>query len=194
MKPHLSKDSTSPIFIPNNSYLEGYLKSHKSVRIECNFKGTILTQKKVIIESSSVVIGDIICEELLLSGIVKVNIFCTGRVEMNPDSSIQDKVYTSMFTNLSDTNSDFIVQIPKRSVLNEVRKHLEGLKTDIGLSKDELLTTIRDCFYENVYARRKNPDEKIKSEFTAQLKILKRKIDEAPKVSKTVVESIKKHQ
>ena len=148
----------------------------------------------MIIESSSVVIGDIICEELLLFGIVKVNIFCTGRVEMNPDSSIQGKVYTSMFTNLSDTNSDFIVQIPKRSVLNEVRKHLEGLKTDIGLSKDELLTTIRDCFYENVYARRKNPDEKIKSEFTAQLKILKRKIDEAPKVSKTVVESIKKHQ
>lgn len=40
----------------------------------------------------------------------------------------------------------------------------------------------------------KKPDEKIKSEFTAQLKILKRKIDEDPKVSKTVVESIKKHQ
>ena len=99
-----------------------------------------------------------------------------------------------MFTNLSDTNSDFIVQIPKRSVLNEVRKHLEGLKTDIGLYKDEHITTRKDCYYEYVYARRKNPDEKIKSEFTAQLKILKRKIDEAPKVSKTVVESIKKHQ
>lgn len=75
----------------------------------------------MIIESSSVVIVYIICEELLLSGVVKGNIFCTGRVEMNPD-------------------------------------------------------------------------EKIKSEFTAQLKILKRKIDEDPKVSKTVVESIKKHQ
>jgi cytoskeletal protein CcmA (bactofilin family) len=49
--------SSSPILIPTNSYLEGYLKSHKSLRIECNFKGAILTQKKVIIESTSVVIG-----------------------------------------------------------------------------------------------------------------------------------------
>lgn len=40
----------------------------------------------------------------------------------------------------------------------------------------------------------KNQDEKIKSELTAQLKILKRKIDETPKVSKTVVVSIKKRQ
>lgn len=67
----------------------------------------MLTQKRVIIASSSVLIGDIICEDLLLSRVVKGN-----------DSSIQGKVHTSMFTNLSDTNSDFIVQIPKRSVLN----------------------------------------------------------------------------
>ena len=71
----------------------------------------------MIIETSSLLIGDIICDDHLLSGIVKGN-----------DSSIQGNVHTSMFTNLSDTNSDFIVQIPKRSVLNEVRKHLQGEK------------------------------------------------------------------
>ena len=69
----------------------------------------------MIIESSSVLIGDIISDDHLLSGIVKGN-----------DSSIQGNVYTSMFNNLSDTNSDFIVQIQKRSVLNKVRKHLQG--------------------------------------------------------------------
>lgn len=36
----------------------------------------------------------------------------------------------------------------------------------------------------------KNQDEKIKSKFTAQLKILKQKIDEAPKVGKTIFVSI----
>ena len=40
----------------------------------------------------------------------------------------------------------------------------------------------------------KNQDEKIKSEFTAQFKILNQKIDQAPKVNKTVFVSIKKHQ
>ena len=186
----------SPIVIPSNSYMEGYLKSHKSIRIECNFKGTILTQKKVIIDDSSTVTGDIICEDLILSGIVKGNVFCTGRVEMNPDSVIQGKVYTSTFTNLSETDSDFVIQIPKKSILNEIRKHLDGLKTDVGLSKDELLSTIRNCFYDNVYARKTNPDEKIKFEFTEQLKVFKRVIDakEEPKVSKSTKEVIKRHE
>ena len=39
------KDNVSPILIPSDSYLEGYLKSLKSIRIECNFNGTILTKK-----------------------------------------------------------------------------------------------------------------------------------------------------
>ena len=37
----------NPILIPSDSYLEGYLKSLKSIRIECNFNGTILTIKKL---------------------------------------------------------------------------------------------------------------------------------------------------
>jgi hypothetical protein len=114
---------------------------------------------------------------------------------MTPDSSIQRKVYTSTFTNLSETDSNFVVQILKKSILNEIRKHLDGLKTDIGLSKDELLTTIRNCFYNNVYARISNPGERIKYEFTDQLKVLKRRIEpKESKISKTVAESIKKHQ
>ena len=110
---------------------------------------------------------------------------------MNPDSSIKGKVYTSTFTNLSETDSDFVVQIPRKSILNEIRKHLDGLKTEIGLSKDELLTTIRNCFYDNVYARKTNPDEQIKYEFTNQLKTLKRKIEpKDPHISKSIKEKL----
>lgn len=52
MKNNLTKETISPILIPSESYLEGYLKSLKSIRIECNFNGTILTKKKVIIEKT----------------------------------------------------------------------------------------------------------------------------------------------
>ncbi|MGC6478948.1 MAG: bactofilin family protein [Flavobacteriaceae bacterium] len=162
--------SSSPILIPTDSYLEGYLKSLKSIRIECNFKGTILSQQKVIIDVSSFVTGDIICEDLILSGTLKGNVFCTGRVEMNPDSKIEGKVYTSTFTNLSETDSDFIVQIPNRAVLEEIREHLNCLSTDIGLSKDQLLSTIRNTFYANVFSKKMNPDELIQYEFTEQQK------------------------
>ena len=149
----------------------------KSIRIECNFNGTILTKKKVIIDKTSSIIGDIICEDLILSGKIKGNVFCTGQIEMLKDSVVEGKVYTSTFTNLSETDSDFIVQIPKRAVLIKIRDFLNQLDTNIGLSKDEILTTVRESFYTNVFARRSNPDKLIKYEFTEQLNVLKRKID-----------------
>jgi len=184
MKTNPSRESNSPILIPSDSYLEGYLKSLKSIRIECNFNGTILTKQKVIIYKTSYVTGDIICEDLILSGRIKGNVFCTGRVEMNKESIIEGKVYTSTFTNMSETDSDFVIQIPKKSVLMKIRVFLNDVNTELGLSKDELLTTIRESFYTNVFARRTNPDELIKYEFTEQLKVLKRKIS-PPKVEDT---------
>ena len=184
MKTNPSRESNSPILIPSDSYLEGYLKSLKSIRIECNFNGTILTKQKVIIDKTSYVTGDIICEDLILSGRIKGNVFCTGRVEMNKESIIEGKVYTSTFTNMSETDSDFVIQIPKKSLLMKIREFLNDVNTELGLSKDELLTTIRESFYTNVFARRTNPDELIKYEFTEQLKVLKRKIS-PPKVEDT---------
>jgi len=184
MKTNPSRESNSPILIPSDSYLEGYLKSLKSIRIECNFNGTILTKQKVIIDKTSYVTGDIICEDLILSGRIKGNVFCTGRVEMNKESIIEGKVYTSTFSNMSETDSDFVIQIPKKSVLMKIRVFLNDVNTELGLSKDELLTTIRESFYTNVFARRTNPDELIKYEFTEQLKVLKRKIS-PPKVEDT---------
>lgn len=101
---------------------------------------------------------------------------------MSKDSIIEGKVYTSMFTNLSETDSDFVIQIPKKSVLVKIRDYLNEINTDLGLSKDEILTTIRDSFYTNVFARRSNPNDLIKYEFTDQLKILKRKINQSSPV------------
>ena len=92
--------------------------------------------------------------------------FCTRRVEMNKDSIIKGRVYTSTFTNLSETGSDFVIQIPKRDLLLKIRDYLNNLNTDLGLSKDDILTTIRNSFYYNVFARKTNPDNLIKYKFT----------------------------
>jgi cytoskeletal protein CcmA (bactofilin family) len=43
------------------------------------FYGTILTKSKVIIDNASIVTGDIICENLMLFGRVKGNVFCKER-------------------------------------------------------------------------------------------------------------------
>ena len=68
-------NNEAPILIPKVSYVEGYIKSIKSIRLECAFHGTILTKSKVIIDKASIVTGDIICENLMLFGRVKGNVF-----------------------------------------------------------------------------------------------------------------------
>jgi hypothetical protein len=170
------KNNDAPILVPVESFVEGYLKSIKSIRLECNFNGTILTKKKVIVDKASIVKGDVICEEMILFGQLNGNVFCTGRITMHEGSTLNGKVYASTFTSLSETNSDYIVQVPKKAVLEKVRNHLNEVTTEVGLSKDVLLTTLRECFYDNVYSRKKNPDELISYEFTQQKKLMKSKI------------------
>lgn len=171
-----NKNNEAPILIPKDSYVEGYIKSVKSIRLECAFHGTILTKSKVIVDKASAVTGDIICENLMLFGRVKGNVFCTGRVTMNEGSSVEGKIYASAFTSLTETDSNFIVQIPKKSIIEKVRGLLDDVTTDVGLSKDILLSTIRETFYEHVFARKANPDDLISHEFTQQKKIAKPKI------------------
>ena len=150
-----TKQEDAPILIPADNYLEGYIKSTKSIRLECNFNGTILSKKKVILDRASFVTGDIICENLILSGRIKGNVFCVGRITMNEGSIIEGKVYTSAITSLTETDSDFVIQIPKKKTLEKIRQYLNEVSTDIGLSKDVILTTIRESFYENSFAHKK---------------------------------------
>ena len=171
-----TKNNEAPILIPKDSYVEGYIKSVKSIRLECAFHGTILTKSKVIVDKASAVTGDIICENLMLFGRVKGNVFCSGRVTLNEGSSVEGKIYASAFTSLTETDSNFIVQIPKKSVLDKVRGLLEDVTTEVGLSKDILLSTIRETFYEHVFARKTNPDDLISHEFTQQKKVVKLKV------------------
>jgi hypothetical protein len=171
-----NKNNEAPILIPKDSYVEGYIKSVKSIRLECAFHGTILKKNKVIIDKASAVTGDIICENLMLFGRVKGNVFCTGRVTMNEGSSVEGKIYASAFTSLTETDSNFIVQIPKKSIIEKVRGLLDDLTTEVGLSKDILLSTIRETFYEHVFARKANPNDLISHEFTQQKKVTKPKV------------------
>ena len=110
-----NKNNEAPILIPKDSYVEGYIKSIKSIRLECAFHGTILTKSKVIIDKASTVTGDIICENLMLFGRVKGNVFCTGRVTMNEGSSVEGKIYASAFTSLTETNPILSYRFPKKS-------------------------------------------------------------------------------
>ena len=54
-------------------------------------------------DKASIFTADIICDNLMIFGGVKGNVFFTGRVTMNEESPLERKVYASAFTSLSET-------------------------------------------------------------------------------------------
>ena len=74
---------------------------------------------------------------------------------MNEKFSLEGKIYASTFTILSETkdNSNYIIQTPKREVLEKVRGLLNEINSELGPSRDILLRTIRATFYDNAFAR-----------------------------------------
>ena len=164
------KEEGMPILIPEDSILEGFIKTKKSFRIESNFFGTLLSTQKVIIDSNSIVHGDIICSELLISGIFEGNIFCTGKVEINGNAKITGKVYTKLFQNEDSCDLNCIVQVPNNEIFQKIRELLLNIDSTTKLSADSTLSKIVELFSKNVYSYIHSDDSNKKKEFAVPVK------------------------
>ncbi len=141
----------SPILIPRDSILEGFIKTRKSFRIESNFYGTLLSTEKVIIDESSTVEGDIICSELLISGSFKGNIFCTGKLTTVGNAMVEGQVFTKLFQNESNCDLNCFIQIPTNAVVNVIQEILDSIDASTKLSTDKKLKDIIETFVNNAY-------------------------------------------
>lgn len=178
------ENDQAPILIPSESILEGYVKTKKSFRIECDFYGTIMSSQKVVVGKTSKIIGDIICRDLDLSGELIGNIFCSRKIKVSGGSKISGKVYTKLFENDESSDLDCVIQIPKNEHIQQVEDIFEALETSQKLSNDDNLNKIRKIFYENVYSHSSNPDIPLIYDFTSQIK------EEPKSKNAKVVESI----
>ena len=146
------RDEGIPILIPEESILEGFIKTKKSFKIESNFYGTLLSTQKVIIDANSTVHGDIICSELIISGTFEGNIFCTGKIECNGNAKITGKVYTKLFQNEDSCDLNCIIQVPNNEIFQSIRDLLQNIDAVTKLSTDSTLEKIRELFIKNVYS------------------------------------------
>lgn len=155
------------ILIPEDSVIEGFIKTKKSFKIESDFYGTLLSLEKVIIDVSSKVKGDIICSELLISGTFEGNIFCTGQLSVIGDSQIKGQVFTKLFQNEENCDLNCFIQIPNNSVINAINDILINIDSSTKLSTDKNLKRIIQLFKENVYTAtddsKKIKHDKVKS-------------------------------
>ena len=148
MKPN---EGHNPILIPEESILEGFIKTKKSFRIESNFYGTLLSTEKVIIDDTSKVVGDIVCSELLISGSFEGNIFCTGKLSVIGKAQITGQVFTQLFQNEQNCDLNCFIQIPNNAVISAIQEILQDIDSTTKLSSDKNLEKITQLFKENVF-------------------------------------------
>lgn len=125
--------------------------------MEYSFTGTIFTSKKLMIEKSTTMKGDTICNDIVLRGRMDSNILCSGHFEFSEGSIFNGKIYTSTFKNLTQEDSDFVTQIPNNKVLSEVKTNINEMNTSIGFTTNEIFSKVRNLFYDNVFSAKKIP-------------------------------------
>ncbi len=81
--------------ISNSLEISGDIKSEKTLRLDCFVKGDI-TGKGIIIGETGKIFGNIICEDIIISGKVEGNINCSGKLQItNTGEQIGDiEVYS----------------------------------------------------------------------------------------------------
>ena len=144
----------SPVLIHSESIIEGYIKTKKSFRIECDYFGTIMSSREVVVGNTSKIAGDIICRNLDFSGELTGNIFCSGKIRINSGSKIRGKIYTRLFENEGDSDLDCVIQMPGTDYIDKVEELFDNIDTTQALSKDKVLGEIRNIFYNNVYSHK----------------------------------------
>jgi len=142
----MNQENEIMIKLPSQLFIEGNFKTYHSILIESNFNGVLLSKNKVIIESNSNFEGDIICSNLDLSGKIKGNIFCTGKVHAKQNCEVVGNIYTCRFENDETTNLDCLITVPKTIVINKIKSILKDINLDTKLSTDESLPKILEWF------------------------------------------------
>ncbi len=89
-----SKNS-SYTFIGSGSTFEGAIDVPHEIRISGTFKGTIKSSDTLIVGKDGVVSAEIEADNVIVGGKIDGNIICSGRVELEENSSVYGDITAS---------------------------------------------------------------------------------------------------
>ena len=170
------------IKLPSELFIEGNFRTYHSINIESNFIGILLSKNKVIIEPNSTFEGDIICSNLDLSGKIKGNIFCTGKVHAKQNCEVIGNIYTCRFENDETTDLECLITVPKTIIINQIKTILNKIDLNKKLSTDDSLPKIIEWFKKNQLSTEE------KNEIESSLKILETANDAKNDINESQIE------
>lgn len=96
IKNQLADSQQNNVFVsfPTKTVFVGNLKSERPIRLECDFKGDIVTTERVVIAKEARIEGNIKCASALISGQVKGNIFALESLSLKTPAHIRGNILT----------------------------------------------------------------------------------------------------
>jgi|GEM_PF-1002412 len=143
----------NPILLPTEVMIEGNFKTKHPIKVESKFHGTLLSQDKIIVEDHSEIKGDLICSELIISGKLIGNIYCTGKVSAKNGCEITGKIFTKRFENDDNTNLNCIISVPDNATIEQINTVLNDIDINTKLAADVNLPKIINLFTDNLHAK-----------------------------------------
>lgn len=82
------------INLPTKTTITGDLRAERAVRIDCDFKGNVITTERVVISKEGQVEGNVKCSSALISGRVKGNIEALESLTLKVPAHIKGNILT----------------------------------------------------------------------------------------------------
>ena len=139
-----------PILLPSNSFIDGYIKTDKSLRIECWVDGSIMTTGKILVSKDGHIKGKVVCAELTCDGQIDGSVYCTGKVHLNSGARVDGEVFTKLIENESNDGMNCTIQIPNKETIDEVISIFGDFTFEKTLKDDELLEKVYNLFHRKV--------------------------------------------
>lgn len=82
------------INLPTKTTITGDLRAERAVRVDCDFKGNIVTTERVVISREGRVEGNVKCSSALISGKVRGNIVALEALTLQVPAHIKGNILT----------------------------------------------------------------------------------------------------
>ena len=80
------------INLPTKTTITGDLRAERAVRIDCDFKGNVITTERVVISKEGQIEGNVKCSSALISGRVKGNIVALESLTLKVPAHIKGNI------------------------------------------------------------------------------------------------------
>ena len=82
------------INLPTKTFVVGELRTERSVRVDCDFKGNIVTTGRVVVSGEARIEGNIKCSSALIFGRLKGNIVALETLTLKVPAHIKGNILT----------------------------------------------------------------------------------------------------